>query len=43
MYSFISSLLFSGNGRLPADEIRNGIRSVHIPIPDYLLTALLNR
>lgn len=33
----------SGNGRLPAEEVRIAIRSVHVPIPDYLLNILIQR
>ncbi|CAF0744089.1 unnamed protein product [Rotaria sp. Silwood1] len=31
------------NGRLPAEEVRIAIRSVHVPLPDYLLNTLINR
>lgn len=40
---FVLSFLSSGNGRLPAEEVRIAIRSVHIPIPDYLLNSLVHR
>ncbi|CAF1645758.1 unnamed protein product [Adineta ricciae] len=33
----------SGNGRLPAQDVRTAIRSVHVPIPDYLLNLLIAR
>ncbi|CAF1268119.1 unnamed protein product [Adineta steineri] len=33
----------SGNGRLPAQEVRIAIRSVHVPIPDYLLNIIITR
>lgn len=33
----------NGNGRLPAEEVRIAIRSVHVPLPDYLLNTLITR
>lgn len=33
----------SGNGRLSAEEVRIAIRSVHVPVPDYLLNILIKR
>jgi len=33
----------NGSGRLPAEDVRIGIRSVHVPLPDYLLNTLIKR
>jgi hypothetical protein len=40
IYDLFSS---SGNGRLSAEEVRIAVRSVHVPLPDYLLNTLLSR
>lgn len=40
---FTDVLDSSGNARLPAEEVRIAIRSVHVPIPDYLLNILIQR